>query len=132
MILAISGSRRGMTPWQWRAVEKMIRRVAVTAIVHGDCAGVDAEADSIAREAGIPRFAFPSTHKSRAYCEGVTYLALPAPPMQRNRHIVEYGDFLVACPRDGSVGTWQAVKNARYIGRPLIVLGDRHVLERAP
>ncbi len=130
MILAVSGSRIGMTPWQRRAMVRLIQHVAVTAIVHGDCIGVDAEADEIARGLGIDRFAFPSTHKSRAYCDGVVYLDTPAPPMKRNRRIVEHGAYLVACPRDGSVGTWQAVRHARYIGRPMMILGDAEVLER--
>lgn len=127
MILAITGSREGLTLKQRRALVVLIHVWGVTTLVHGDCIGVDAQADAIAAEHGIARFAFPSeVTTTRARCDqrGCVYLAKPGMPLARNGRIVERGDITAAFPRASSRGTWDAVRKSRALGRPTVVIGD--------
>jgi hypothetical protein len=128
VILAISGSREGLTDWQRAALWKVLRRPVVTGIVHGDCVGVDAEADAMAVTLGLWRGIYPSNLRTRAWVKGAEVLAPPADPLARNLWIVERGAWLIACPRASSRGTWHAVRCAEKLGRPRLVLGERSVL----
>lgn len=127
MILSITGSREGMTPQQRRALVVLIHVWGVTAIVHGDCIGVDAEADEVARGYGLARFAYPSNFTAtRARCDrrGCEYRSEPRPPTVRNLDIVGDGDITVAFPRPSSRGTWDAVRKARRLGRCTVVVDE--------
>ncbi len=132
MLIAITGSREGLTDWQRAALTKALRRPTVTGIVHGDCVGADAEADAVAVSLGLPRFSFPSNlWKLRAHTHAER-LAEPAPPLERNVWIVEKGEALVALPRPSSRGTWHAVAIAQRLGRPLLILGEAGVMPAPP
>lgn len=127
MIVAVTGSRLGATPRQRVALSTLLRLWAATALVHGDCVGVDAEADATAARLGIARWAYPSNLPAkRAHCSrrGAVDFADPMPPLARNTLIVERGDALIALPRPGARGTWDAVRKARAIGRPVVVIGE--------
>jgi hypothetical protein len=131
MMISITGSREGMTAWQRAALTKALRRPSVTAIVHGDCVGVDAEADEIAATLGLQRFAFPSNYTStraRRDRDGCVYLAEPAAPMQRNLPIIEHGQACVGLLRPSSRGTWGAIRIAERLKKPLLVLGEQAVI----
>lgn len=132
VILAISGSREGSTDWQRAALWKILSRPTVTGIVHGDCVGLDDEADAMAARLGLWRGIYPSKLEwYRAHCErrGAEVAAAPAPPLARNPLIVERGEWLVACPRASSRGTWHAVREAKRLGRGVLVLGESSIME---
>jgi hypothetical protein len=115
-------------------LKRALSRPSVTGIVHGDCVGADAEADAIAAELGLLRYAYPSNrYRDRAHRDrdGCVFLAEPAPPLQRNPWIIRDGEACVGLPRPRSVGTWHAIGIALKLARPLLVLGERSVL-RAP
>jgi hypothetical protein len=125
MMLAVTGSREGMTDEQHAALSHLISIWGITRLVHGDCRGVDAEADEVAQRCGVLRFGYPShLHSTRAHTErwGTVMLAAPAHPLTRNRWIVELGDVVAAFPRPSSRGTWHAVGIARELKRPLVVV----------
>lgn len=130
MIIAVSASREGLTPYQAERVTHALRRPQVTGIVHGDCVGGDEDVHAIARKLGLDCFAYPSNlPRFRAHTDA-TLLAEPAEPLTRNVWIVEYGRALVACPSASSRGTWHAVSCARSRGKALVVYGPESVLER--
>lgn len=127
VVVAVSGSRRGATAVQLRALRVLLHAWKADVVVHGDCVGVDAQADRLAEVEGIPRGFFPSTlTETRAWTaqRGARPLAFPSPPMTRNQWIVQHADVLVAMPRPGSRGTWDAVRHASRERRPLVVLND--------
>jgi hypothetical protein len=49
--------------------------------------------------------------------------------LTRNTWIVERGAWLVACPRASSRGTWHAVREAKRLGRGVLVLGETSIME---
>ena len=127
VIVGITGSRMGATAPQRRALSTLLRLWDARVIVHGDCVGVDAEADAMANRLGMVRWAFPSTFESkRAWCtkDGAIEMSDPRPPLVRNGFIVELSHALVALPRPGSRGTWDAVRKARARGLPVVVIGE--------
>ncbi len=127
MLIAISGSREGMTRAQRVACSTILRAWGATGIVHGDCIGVDAEAHEIAMRLGMASYFYPSNlDHYRAHTErrGGIQLAAPAPPMRRNGSIVSDGEALAAFPRPSSRGTWDAVRKAGQLARPTVVLGE--------
>lgn len=121
-----------MTEWQREALRRVLARPHITGIVHGDCLGVDAEADGIAMTLGLARFAYPSNawfYRAHRNSQGCVFLAEPAPPKVRDRWIVEKGGALVGIPRPSSQGTWFTIGIGRELRRPLLVLGEDRVLE---
>jgi hypothetical protein len=112
-------------------LKRALSRPSVTGIVHGDCVGADAEADAIAAELGLLRYAYPSNrYRYRAHRDrdGCVFLAEPAPPLRRNAWVIRDGGACVGLPRPGSRGTWHAIEIAVDLGRSLLVLGESAVL----
>jgi hypothetical protein len=128
VLIAITGSREGLTDWQRAALTKALRRPTVTGIVHGDCVGADAEADAVAASLGLPRWCYPSNAWLYRANTHATKLADPAPPLVRNEWIVRDGAAVVALPRPSSRGTWHAVRIAQRLGKALLVLGEAGVI----
>lgn len=127
MIVAVTGSRRGMSPRQRVALSTLLRLWDVRLLVHGDCVGVDEQADAIAARLGIDREFYPgSLERFRAHRErvGARQVREPEWPARRNAWIVRAGEALIALPRPESRGTWDAVRKARAIGRPVVVIGE--------
>lgn len=125
--VAFSGSQRGMTKPQRVAVSSLLRLWGASLLVHGDCVGADAEADSVAHRLCISRVTMPSNIEAkRAHCErrGALELYPPRPPLDRNRLIARWCDVLVACPREGSRGTWDTARWASAMFKPVVVVGD--------
>lgn len=101
---------------------------------HGDCVGVDADANLVAIEAGCRVVIHPPVElKHRAFCgdearrAGVRCLTLePLPYLVRNHAIVDATDLLVAFPAGPEQlrsGTWSTVRYARKQGKDVLIHG---------
>lgn len=126
MKVGFSGTRRGMTAYQYERVLKEL--VGVDELHHGDCIGSDEEADQAARSVGVHVVIHPpDDDKARAFCfqagDGIT---MPLPYLVRNHAIVDTTDRLVATPDTAHEtlrsGTWATIRHARSVGRPVVVI----------
>lgn len=127
MILAFTGSRRGMTAPQQDAFLDYLRKSHPRVLHHGDAIGADADAHEIAAAQGVEIHVHPGPDVTqRSFCHG----GVVHPPkafMDRNRDIVNASDRLVAAPATpehetkGS-GTWRTVRYARSLGRSITII----------
>lgn len=131
-VIGITGSRAGCTPAQYACLASYLRHPTTTVVHHGDCVGVDAEAHTIAGEAGKAIVVHPPTDtKLRAWMTGSIHKPattfLPAPYIERNHAIVDACDRLLAVvaqpeatqPRSG---TWATVRYAVRTGKPVTII----------
>lgn len=138
MILAFSGTSRGMTTAQRATVRRLFIALGLHILHHGDCIGSDAQAHAIAKHmrariVGHP----PDDDKARAFCDFDEIRAV-APYLVRNTHIAQDGvDGLIAAPpnysevkRGEGGGTWSTVRRARKLHRRIwLVFPDGSVKE---
>ncbi len=132
MIIRIgySGSRKGMTTPQMRALYSYLSRVLLVNDQydpeieghHGDCVGGDKEFDVIATVLGCRRIAHPPLNtRLRAWCQA-DEIRKPKDYLPRDWDIAsETGELLAApyttVPVPGS-GTWATIGYAVELGRP--------------
>lgn len=124
MILAFTGTRRGMTPDQKARVHAYLARVTPTEVHHGDCIGADVDFHAIASALDIPVVVHPPILPTlRAFCTSDRILP-PKPYLDRDRDMVDLADALLATPARGrqSGGTWYTVQYARRAGREVLVI----------
>jgi len=139
-VVGFTGTWRGMTLEQIRAVKALLEELDPTDVHHGDCIGADENFDDLARDHGAHRVAFPGTDSrgrspKRAYC--LTEHERPAAPyLERNRAIVDSSDYLVACPGEfverTRSGTWSTVRYARGRCWTYLVTPDGAVTVTSP
>lgn len=151
MIIAFSGTQRGMTAAQKQTVADLIAQHSPNVVVHGDCVGADEEFHQLVRQyeadAGLvwhPRYVLrPGTDlrgasPKRAHCDtkfpdfyGIVHP--PEPYLKRNEKIAADGDVLIAAPsgfkeeQKGS-GTWATVRAMAKLAKSIqIVYPDGRV-----
>lgn len=120
-----------MTAQQRAALGGVFAAMSPALFRHGCCVGADAQA-AVMADALTPRptiFGHPSdisqmtSDAALAVCDDT---AQPEPPLDRNRHIVDGCDVLVACPKgyaeEQRSGTWATVRFARKVGRPVTII----------
>jgi len=126
--IGVSGSRKGTTAAQKaRFVE--ILPPELGELHHGDCIGSDEELHAIVRvqRPDTRIVAHPPDNPSRrAFVVDADEYREPLPYLDRNRHIVDDSDRLIATP-DGFVeevrsGTWYTVRYARSQGKQVTVI----------
>ena len=126
MIVGFTGTRAGMTGAQIASFSRLLTELQPTEFVHGDCVGADAEAHSIALEAGIDVYIRPCDLPARANCAGAVQLFEAKRPLDRNRDIVDSVDVLVATPNSVEEqvrsGTWYTVRYARKVDRKTYII----------
>lgn len=93
---------------------------------HGDCVGADAEAHAIAL-GKVPITIWPPANESqRAFCKGAATTKPADDYLVRNRKIVQATERLIAAPKgfkeELRSGTWAAIRHARYIRKPVIII----------
>jgi len=136
-VLGFTGTRRGMTLAQKRAIEALLGAGAALGkvLVHGDCIGADADMHALAREAGMRVEIRPcNLNSQRAGCHADKYYNTKS-PLARNRDIVEQADVMLACPsgfkEELRSGTWATVRHAKKSAKPLFIVWPNGVVEGA-
>lgn len=119
-----TGTRAGMTQSQIERVRYFIKLLNPSGAIHGDCMGGDSQFHQLCLLAGVRVTIFPSTLRgTRALCIDAKYVHKPAPPLDRNIHMLRCATEVIAAPR-GMVeeirsGTWHAIRNTRKMGKPV-------------
>ena len=128
--VGFTGTRRGLTAEQHTSLraylsEKMSR---MSVFHHGCCVGADAAAAALVAEV-LPTVvieAHPCTIRSMTDAASIrlsTVIHPTAPPLDRNKTIVDRSDILIACPggpnEERRSGTWYTVRYARRTGKPI-------------
>lgn len=118
--VGFTGTRQGMTLRQQAALrEHFDLEDQITCLHHGDCIKADEEAHMEAVSFGILMWLHPSTlERYRAYItQDVIVIEDPKPPLDRNHHIVDATEYLIAAPKSNQEelrsGTWATVRYAR-------------------
>jgi len=131
LTIAISGTRKGMTPAQRVQIEKIFTRLrkkyGQITLLHGDCFGVDEQIHNLARKFFFTVHIYPPMNpKQRAYCHG-DLLEPTQTYSVRNHNMIRNCDYLIAVPA-GKVeqvrgsGTWMMVRFAKRSMRPYTVV----------
>lgn len=132
MILAFSGTQRGMTPRQLRIAEELLAAFAPTKVRHGGCTGGDEEFHELCLKLAVPLVVvWPSNISSKwghisSTPKTAVEMMLPKPPLLRNLDIVAGADHLIACPADAEEvlrsGTWATVRLSTRYNIPCTVI----------
>lgn len=134
--VGFTGSRLGMTPWQ----RKMFKLVLISRIAnygvgifhHGLCIGSDAEAHEDAFKARYQIFGHPPIKEDRVYpfnMNEFTWIDRPFSFGGRNQRIIIACKVLIATPRAGSVGTFNAISHAELIRKPRIIIRENEYID---
>lgn len=125
MKISFTGTQQGMTPTQKVVLERRLRELKATYLIHGGCIGADDEADQIAVSLGIERICYPSTNLEKSIdpailrARGNIRIYNRQQPLVRNWDIVKNGVYLLACPSQVAEvlrsGTWATVRYARKL-----------------
>lgn len=129
MILVFTGTREGLTKRQRDTLKILLPRLAPECSFHGGCLGADEEFHYIVLSTLItPIEIFPSDipkYRAEFPMDGVRKIHEPKPPLDRNKLMVDKGDFLVAAPKakeELRSGTWATVRHARRTFKPGVIL----------
>lgn len=133
MRLAFTGTQVGMTAKQLDAMWRIYLGLDPEDVGHGDCIGSDFQFhNKILEHRGIGGvkpgiYIWPSNLESkRAYCDFANVTYEPAPPLERNRTMVDWCLKLIACPKESKevmrAGTWSTVRWARRQGKVIYVV----------
>ena len=134
MRIGFTGTRKGMNYIQSLKLQEMLRfdYDNVTEFHHGDCVGCDDNFDQLARyHLGETLIVIhpPKSVKYRAFCDrrdGNTRVEQEYGYLERNRHIVDSSDVLIAVPNSFEEqersGTWMTVRYARKRHKPVVVI----------
>jgi hypothetical protein len=132
--VGFTGTQTGTTDAQRRSFIAWAKAAGATEFHHGCCIGADEDAFDVmtaAPDLGFARprtVAHPPTNRSKV-CEVAEMMSderrEPAEYLIRNRNIVDACDVLTACPagpEELRSGTWAAVRYARKLHKPLVIV----------
>lgn len=129
MRMGFTGTRRGMTGGQKKALVALLEEWKIEEIHHGDCVGADDETANLANEVRPrPRIVChpPKDESLRAFNPWSDETKPALTHFARNRAIVDATDFLVAAPFEAEHqshgGTWYTFDYARKKGKRVLVL----------
>ncbi len=121
--LAFTGTQAGMTGPQRARFRGLMRALRPATFHHGDCVGADAEAhDDVVGTTRV--HIHPCTISDKRAWKGQAFvIEAPAPPLERNRVMVDVSEALVATPK-GMIeelrsGTWATIRYARKQKKPV-------------
>lgn len=124
-----------MTDAQYLCFRKRLPFYNMTAFHHGDCIGADEEAHNAVRAYNllIPITVHPPTDDSRRAFKQGDFARDPTPFLERNRHIVEASEILIACPATETEtkrsGTWSTIRYAAKQGREIHIILPNGIVE---
>lgn len=118
--VGVTGSRKGATDAQLLHLHDMLIRTSCARLVHGDCLGVDLQADNMWREIFNLRVEIfpPLVDTYRAYCaQPGDIVHEPMPYLLRDRRIVDTIAHLLVVPNgpeqdNPRSGTWATYRYA--------------------
>lgn len=131
MKVGFTGTRKGMTDPQVLSLSNVfgrLKELKASEFYHGCCVGADSHAADMADSFGFRIIGHPSNIQSltcQAAIRLCAFTAPPAPPLARNRAIVDFTDILIACPEGPETlrsGTWSTIRYARKLGRRIIIV----------
>ena len=140
MKLGFTGTRHGGTPSQMEALRGILKLLKPDEVHHGDCVGADESIDAMVRLLrGVRRVIHPPVKEElRAHCDLFCSLDQivdtrdPAHYLERNRHIVDETDCLVAMPKEdedpGKGDTWYTVRYAKQQGKHVMLIKPNGVV----
>jgi hypothetical protein len=132
-VLCFTGARTGLTPAQLAALRVVLAGYAVPgAVLHNGCAeGADEACLELADILDGVLVLWPCNAARRlwafGFVDGRDYWSIQPtlPPLERNARMVAAASVVVACP-DGPErtrsGTWSTVREARRMGREVVVV----------
>jgi hypothetical protein len=116
MQIGFTGTRRGMTPEQKRALRELLSAYHEVVLHHGDCIGADAEAHDIAIAIGWAVVIHPPIKDTQRAWKSAPEVRAPKPYLSRNKDIVRETEILIAAPAEvmehHRSGTWSTVRYA--------------------
>jgi hypothetical protein len=134
--VGFSGSRRGMTGEQSRALRLSLASLGDAVLHRGDAVGADAEAHEQAVALGWSVIIHPPINEAWRARKAASEERAPKPYLVRNRDIVDETELLVAAPADAveqlQPGTWSTVRYARRLGRPISIIRPDGSVVREP
>jgi hypothetical protein len=131
MRVGFTGTRDGMTFGQAVAFNGIVASTAdMTVFRHGCCLGADEQAARavnllnpsptiFGHLSDVPAM---TSQEAVGYCDDT---AQPERPLDRNKHIVDGCDILIACPKGPEElrsGTWSTVRYARKKGKQVVIV----------
>jgi hypothetical protein len=115
-VAAFTGPQEGMTEVQRATLRKLLPAVPVSLLLVGGCIGADDWAAQVAWELGIDTECYPSDIPAKRIIRAGHKVVHPAaPPLDRNKVMVDRADFLIATPTGPAVrrsGTWSTIRYA--------------------
>ena len=99
--MGFSGTRGGMTAPQKASFADLLRQLRPSQFHHGDCIGGDEDAHGLVLDSGLGTYIVvhpPDNPSRRAFVQGAHEYREPYPYLERNRHIVDETQHLVATP----------------------------------
>jgi hypothetical protein len=132
MILAFTGTRKGMTPRQHSIVKQILEEFEPSEVHHGGCIGADQEFHELCIYMLVPviHIWLSNLKHSQAAILGSsavrTIIHAEQPPLDRNWDIVREADLVVACPESAveslRSGTWATVRYADQLNKTIKVI----------
>lgn len=126
MKIGITGTREGMTEWQFKEVRKVLSELRGDSFHHGDCNGVDVQAADIAKSLGYTIVCYPPKSTEEQGHFGGDVVHAPAGYLERDRAIVDACDVLIVVPKQmewqPKGGTWYTHDYAKKTGKPFSVI----------
>lgn len=125
----VTGTRRGITQRQEDVLSNalwVLRMKDFSVFLDGDCVGADVQARQIAQHHEYRCVVHPSTAVTRAYYQKYDFIRDPAPPLVRNRTMVDESNLVLGLPSGMSEelrsGTWACLRYTGKVHRPTIIL----------
>lgn len=126
IVFGFTGSRHGLTVKQENKLDYIInslldKGVEISVAHHGGCVGADYKFATIMIENGIKTVRHPASDvDSRFIADDLDEVVLAArPALTRNRDIVKFSDFVLACPNSNTEvvrsGTWSTIRYCKRI-----------------
>lgn len=131
MIVGFTGTRRGMTEAQEKAVRRLLRSMVPDRALHGACAGADRQFHPLASERVAFVEMYPSTDEQHDWAlahrnETWDTVHPVQHPLRRNKIIATRCDVLIATPFEMKEvlrsGTWATIRYAREAGKQLCIV----------
>ena len=125
--IGFTGTRDGASYEAHNTLRTVVQALKPLELHHGDCIGADSEAHSIARRSVETTIVIhpPDVDDLRAYRAG-DVLKDPLPYLERNHHIVDDTNVLIAVPKTSveipRSGTWATVRYAIKQSKPVMVI----------